>query len=149
MGYITHNELANFDFSDAQIADVEVLGDAFHLCLDNVLIKPECSANRDIRLMRTNGMILRFAPMEIVSLVKEGYRTYNADGVLINEDPDVELAKDSLETLLECMPEGYAVSLEKDGDKYIFCFDGTDEATYDIIIKCESDSQEWEKFYNL
>lgn len=149
MGYITENELDHFDFSDAQIADVEVLTDALHLCVDNVLIKPECSANRDIRLMRTNGMVVRFSPMEVKSVIKEGYRTYNADGVLMNEDPDVELGAKAIGDVILNMPEGYLVSMEKSGDEYTICFDGTDEATYDIVISCNSDKEEWERFLNL
>jgi len=148
MKYQTENEFLHFKYDEAQIADVEVLSDAFHICLDNVLILPENSCNRDIRTMRCNGLILRFRPMEVKSIIKEGYRYYNADGKLTREDPDEELGADRLSEILKVMPEGYVVSFQNE-DGYILTFDGTDESTYVLSIACDSDLEEWDRFLAL
>ena len=58
MNYKTIDELNNFDFSESVISEVETMNGTFHLWLDNVTILPECSCNRDIRVMRANGFLL-------------------------------------------------------------------------------------------
>ena len=51
MNYKTIDELNNFDFSESVISEVETMNGTFHLWLDNVTILPECSCNRDIRVI--------------------------------------------------------------------------------------------------
>ena len=59
MKYITKNEFAHFNFSDAYIEEVRLMPGLLHFYLDNVTILPENSCNRDIREMRANGFVLK------------------------------------------------------------------------------------------
>ena len=52
--YNAVNELNHFDFAEAVVGDIQLLGKMFHIVIDNVKILPENSFNRDIRTMRTN-----------------------------------------------------------------------------------------------
>ena len=79
MNYKTIDELNNFDFSESVISEVETMNGTFHLWLDNVTILPECSCNRDIRVMRANGFLLSVSNPGIQEFIEEGYKRYNAD----------------------------------------------------------------------
>ena len=80
--YNTTNELNHFDFAEAVIGDIQMTNDMFRAVIDNVKILPENTCNRDIRTMRTNELMLRLDSAQIVCLVMEGYREYDADGNL-------------------------------------------------------------------
>ena len=59
------------------------------------MILPENSCNRDIRKMRTNELVFSIENASIVTLIEEGYKIYNADGVLMSEDEDKVLDESS------------------------------------------------------
>lgn len=88
MKYNIKNELSGFDFSQAHIQDIEMTTDRFHLVLDQVMILPENSCNRDIRTMRTNGLLFTIENFAFQSLVEEGFTLYNANGQLTKTVPD-------------------------------------------------------------
>ena len=83
MKYTTTDELEHFSFTEAYIADVQVTGGFFHMTLSNVTILPENSCNRDIREMRANDLVLKIEEPVIRSLVREGYKVYDANGILM------------------------------------------------------------------
>lgn len=61
----------------------QVTGGFFHMTLSNVTILPENSCNRDIREMRANDLVLKIEEPVIRSLVREGYKVYDANGALL------------------------------------------------------------------
>ena len=56
MKYHTDNELQNFRFEGAYIAETCAVNGIFEMILDNVTILPQNSCNRDIREMRANAI---------------------------------------------------------------------------------------------
>ena len=88
MRYTTTDELEHFSFAEAYIADVQLAGGFFHMTLSNVTILPENSCNRDIREMRANDLVLKIEEPVIRSLVREGYKVYDANGVLMKNCAD-------------------------------------------------------------
>ena len=92
--YNTTNELNHFDFAEAVIGDIQMTNDMFRAVIDNVKILPENTCNRDIRTMRTNELMLRLDSAQIVCLVLEGYREYDADGNLKHTYEDVTVEPD-------------------------------------------------------
>ena len=149
MSYRTENEFTHFKFLDVHVSDIMMSFGTFKICLDNVIIKSENSCNRDIRDMRTNGLILKLEDADIISFVKEGFKTYDADGNLKNTTPDEEIEEsDYIETFNNFL-DGYAFLIEKENQNYTFVFDGTDERTYTMIISASKDVCEWERFMNI
>ena len=148
MAYITTNELEHFDFKEAQISELKMQNGAFYAILDNVKILPENSKNRDIRVMRTNNLTLRIADSSIDSFIEEGYKNYNADGVLLNEVDDRPIPFSEYGTAFESLVETSIYSLEKKDDQYIFSIDGEDH-TFLLIVRGTEDREEWEKFFPL
>lgn len=149
MSYRTENEFTHFKFSDVHVSDIMMSFGTFKICLDNVIIKSENSCNRDIRDMRTNGLVLKLEDADIISFVKEGFKTYDADGNLKSTTPDEEIEEpDYIETFNNFL-DGYAFLIEKENQNYTFVFDGTDERTYTMIISASKDVCEWERFMNI
>ena len=81
MKYYTENELQNFRFEGAYIAETCAVNGIFEMILDNVTILPQNSCNRDIREMRANELKLKIREPEITAFVEEGYKVFDADGV--------------------------------------------------------------------
>ena len=75
MNYRTENEFTQFKFSDVHVSDIMMSFGTFKICLDNVIIKSDNSCNRDIRDMRTNGLILKLEDANIISFVREGFKS--------------------------------------------------------------------------
>ena len=99
--------------------------------------------------MRTNGLVLKLQNAEIISLVKEGYKTYDADGNLMREDEDTAIEEADYTETMNYFLDGYAFVIEKSSDnEYIFVIDGTDEHTYNVVVTADGDSEEWDRFMN-
>ena len=127
MKFRTENEFTHFKFSDVHVSDIMMSFGTFKICLDNVIIKADNSKNRDIRDMRTNGLILKLSDANIISFVREGFKTYDADGNLKSTTADEEIEEtDYLDTFNNFL-DGYAYLIEKENENYNFVFDGTDE----------------------
>ena len=149
MKYTTRNEFCNFEFSEVNIDDVKIQNGVFQMILDDVKILPENSTNRDIRKMRANGLVLTIEDAQINSFVEEGYKTYDADGNLLREDPDIELDEQQYRDIYEFFIDSYAYLIAQNEDEYTFVIDGTNERTYTIIVQGSGDVEEWDKFLQI
>ena len=149
MKYQTTDELGNFNFAEAYIADVQVTSGFFHMVLDNVKILPENSCNRDIREMRTNGLLLKIEESAITYIVEEGYKVYDANGKLMSNCEDVEVEAKEYQAVAKSFVDGEVYSLEKKDDEYLFVIDGTNERTYQLRVAGTHDVEEWDRFLNL
>lgn len=149
MKYHTTNEFEHFEFHEVHISDVEVTSGFFHIVLDDVIILPENSKNRDIRKMRTNGLLLKIQDMKIECLLEEGYKTYSADGKLLSQTEDAVIMPDAYADIFAAFLDGYLFEARKKDKQYTFIVDATNEHTYALTISGSSDSQEWDRFLNL
>lgn len=148
MKYTTKNELGHFNFSDAYIGDVQITSGFFHIVLDNVTILPENSCNRDIREMRANNLILKIEDFSVISVVEEGFKTYNADGRLIGTCEDVEIAPEEQIEVIKTFVDGVVYSLEKCDIRYIFNIDAANERSYVLTVEGSGDEENWDRFLN-
>jgi hypothetical protein len=149
MKYHTTNEFDHFEFHEVHISDVQTAGSFFHIVLDDVVILPENSCNRDIRRMRANGLVLKINDMKIESLTEEGYKIYDADGKFQEETADRIVDAAQYSDVFAAFTDGYAFSIEKQENTYVFVVDATDEHTYELRVLGSGDVQEWDKFLNL
>ena len=149
MNYRTTNEFDHFLFQDVHVADVQIRNGVFRLTLDDVKIKPENSANRDIRMMRANGLVLSIIEPQILSFIEEGYKIYDADGKLLEKEKDLNVEEADYTETANNFLDGYAYLIEKSGAEYTFVIDGNNERTYCIVVKGAEDLEEWDKFLNV
>lgn len=148
MSFFTENEVGNFDFSEAYIAELRFGLGPFYMLLDNVKILEANSRNRDVRTMRTNGLTFRITEPQIVTVTEEGYKLYNANGVLLQEVPDRTVDPQEYAGLCKELEEAMIYKLEKTGNIYRISIDG-EERGYTLVIKGSGDTEEWERFMNL
>lgn len=147
--YSTINEVNHFQFGEAVVGDIQLTDRMFHLVLDNVKICPENSCNRDIRMMRTNGLLFKIIEAEVVSLVREGYKEYDADGNLKHSYPDEEVKKEQYDETVSILLEGTVYELTLQNGEYTFIIDGTDERTYALKVTGDGDTEEWNRFLEV
>lgn len=111
--YRTEKEFAHFNFTEAVVGDIGMPEGIFHMVLDNVQILPENSCNRDIRTMRTNELLFTIEEPEGLSVVEEGFKTYDADGKLTNVCEDRQLAREDYAQAVENIVGGNVYSMEQ------------------------------------
>lgn len=149
MKFRTENEFTHFKFSDVHVSDIMMSFGTFKICLDNVIIKADNSKNRDIRDMRTNGLILKLSDANIISFIRDGFKTYGADGNLKSTTADEEIEETDYIDTFNNFLDGYAYLIEKENENYTFVFDGTDERSYTLIVSASKDECEWDRFMNI
>ena len=148
MGFFTENEVETFDFGEAHIGELRFGLGSFCMLLDNVKILESNSCNRDVRTMRTNGLTFRIAEAQILSVIEEGYRIYNADGILQREVADRTVEPEEYAKLCELLEGAVIYELKKEDGIYRISIDGEEHA-YTFLVKGSGDSEEWNRFMNL
>ena len=150
MKYKTTNEFENFIFSEVHISDVSYSMGSFRISLDGVTILPENSCNRDIRQMRTNGLVLTLSSAEIVDFVEEGYKIYDADGNLTGTEEDIAVEEADYADTINNFLDAYAYIIEKSGpNSYTLVVDGNNERTYALVVSASQDTEEWNLFLQM
>jgi hypothetical protein len=148
MKYKTTNEWNHFDFSQAYISEVRSTLDSLYLVLDNVVILPENSCNRDIRKMRANQLQFTITDANISSFVEEGYKVYDANGNLTRQESNRVLNTDQYAQGFEALVDCTIYSIEKQDSQYEISID-TEDHTFLLVVTGSGDIQEWDKFLNL
>lgn len=148
MRFYTENEWETFDFGEAHIAELRFGLGSFYMLLDNVKILEKNSCNRDVRTMRTNGLAFRVREPQIVAVIEEGYKVYNADGVLQQEIPDRTVEPEKYVEVCEWLEDAVIDELRKENDVYVITASG-EEHVYILQVKGTGDSEEWDRFMNL
>lgn len=147
MRFKTVNEIDKFKFDDTHLSLVEYVNGSFNLVIDNVVICADNSCNRDIVDKRTNNLEFSIKNASVKSVVEEGYKIYNADGVLMEDNEDKPVNQEQYIDLFKSMEDSWLFSLKKKED-YELIIDANDH-TYFIIVAGDSDVQEWDRFMNL
>lgn len=150
MKYQTTNEWNHFGFQEAYISEIQKVNGSLQFTLDNVTIEPENSQNRDIRQMRANGLYVTIQDAQIERLVEEGYKVYNADGQLMEQYEDREIAPEDYNEILKSLADGESCifAMEKKDHRYIFTIDGSSERTYVLYLTGTRDMEQWDRFLN-
>lgn len=148
MKYRTVNEFGHFSFEEAVIDEICIMDGSVSFELENVKILPDNSCNRDIRVMRSNDIVMKIREVTSVKLVKIGYKLYDADGNFQQSFEDEELPKEKYKNILDELRGSMIFSFSKENSKYTVCVD-TEEESYDIIIEGAQDIMEWDRFLNL
>ena len=99
--------------------------------------------------MRTNGLILKLSDANIISFIREGFKTNDADGNLKSTTADEEIEETDYIDTFNNFLDGYAYLIEKENENYTFVFDGTDERSYTLIVSASKDECEWDRFMNI
>ena len=148
MRFCTENEIETFDFEEAYVGEIRFELGSFYMLLDNVKILESNSCNRDVRTMRTNGMEVRLPEAQILAVIEEGCKIYNADGVLQQEVADQTIAPEEYADLFRALEGAVLYGLKKENMVYQIGIDGEDHA-YTIQVQGSADRESWDRFMNL
>lgn len=163
MSFISINELEKFSFEDCQIVDVKLSTGKIEFTLEALIVRGNNSQNANYTDSYADTCTLTLVDSEILSIVEEGYKNYDADDNLISEVPDKEISLLESVSLFSSFKEQYLCAAEcdeKTANYLIFTFEvdtGTlNEAgitdpylpTYLVQIKFSSATVEWDRYLN-
>lgn len=161
MNYISINEIEEFSYKDCRITGFEVEKDCITLVLEALIVKKNNSQNTNYTDSYAGTTIARFIKGKITDGVKDGYKYYDANEVLINEVPAYKLTEEELEKFPKQCENAYLYFLNKnDNDKedemmsYSLGIEFEDESegtvsdSYCLNILFEKAVFEWDRYMN-
>lgn len=150
MAYSTHDEIANFDFSESTIVKVTVTENQLDIRCGDVMIPTSNSQNTDVEKMGTDELRIRMKDIQKLEVKKDGYRIYNLDDTVREDIPDRVIPKEEWNSLFESL-EGQAIySITKENDCYVICIDTAEtEVSYTVSLEAQSDLESWEDHHRL
>lgn len=162
MKFHSVNELENFSFRDAQLFLFDVRDQRILLEVEALIVKGSNSQNTRYYDSYADTSQINLVDGRIVSAVKEGYRYYDADGVLQREIPDEELTEDQLHDLLGSCKGVFLFSMDRKADTedgrmtYSMGLEFGDDSdgtltmgdSFWIEVTCSSAEVDWERYMN-
>lgn len=112
MGFRSVNELDRFSFRDCVISRFEETEDGLRLELSALIVEPDNSQNTNYTRSYAGDAHLTFRCGRLEKGIKEGFRYYSADDVLISETPDEELAPEAIRSLLPSFAGAYLYDVQ-------------------------------------
>ena len=100
MGFRSVNEIDRFSFRDCVISRFEETETGLRLELSGLIVEPQNSQNTNYTRSYAGDTVLALHGGRLEKGIKEGFRYYSADDVLLSETPDTELDADAIRHLL-------------------------------------------------
>ncbi|MCM1082141.1 MAG: hypothetical protein NC393_00385 [Clostridium sp.] len=137
MNYKSVNEIESFSYKDCRIVEFNAEKDCIMLVLEALIVKKDNSQNTNYTDSYAGTTTVRFIKGKITDGVKDGYKYYDANDVLINEVPDRKLAEEELGELLKQCNGAYLYFIDKND------FNKADDMmSYSLGIEFEDESEE-------
>lgn len=158
MGFKSVNEIEEFRYDDCVIAGFEVNENRINLILEALIVRKNNSQNANFTESYAGTTNLTLNNANIVGGVKDGYKFYDANEVLLKEVPDQPLAEDEIKELIGRCEGAYLYDIDKkdidNGMKLTLSVEFVDEEentmadSYQLHITCESATFSWEHYMN-
>lgn len=160
MKFKSVNELETFTFKDCTISRFEVLPELVRFELEALIVEPRNSQNTHFTQSYAGTAYLRLTEAEVLSGVKVGYRTYDADGKLTGETPDETLTPEELSALpersegcflpgIEVRPDGpektAVITVEFPPEEQ---YDTLPTESYEVTVRFKDLIVEWDFYMN-
>lgn len=156
MSYKSVNELEHFSFQDAEIRSFVQTPEGISFQLEAVIVKAQNSNNTNFTDSYAGTLSMRLVAGRIQKAVKEGYKYYDANDVLVEEVPDTPLCEAEITALMK-KSEGYYLfdMVPVDAKEnttghflYLLGIDADEETSYWFQVEFEKSILEWEKYMN-
>ncbi|MDO4616741.1 MAG: hypothetical protein Q4B03_04710 [Lachnospiraceae bacterium] len=162
MKFHSVNELEHFSFRDAQVFRFEERDSRILLEAEALIVRGSNSQNTRFYDSYADTAQINLVNGKVLSAVKEGFRYYDADGVLQKEVPDQLLTEGEIHDLLRQCSGCYLFSAErkpdtKEGRMQVSLgleFGDDSEGTltmgdsFWIEVSCSSVEVDWERYMN-
>lgn len=162
MKYKAVDELEHFSFRDAQIKKFEKTDGGLTLVLEAVIVKADNSQNGNYTDSYAATLTMCLVGSNIQKAVREGYKYYDANDVLVEEVPDTPLTEEEIAALLESCEDDYLFDVVRVNDEenrtghflYLFGMDAPDQededevVSYWLQIEFDKSILEWDRYMN-
>lgn len=113
MGFRSVNEIDHFSFRDCIINCFEKTENGLRLELSALIVEPQNSQNTNYTRSYAGDTVLTLRDGRLEKGIKEGFRYYSADDVLLSETPDTELDEASLAGLLPSLAGAFLYDVQQ------------------------------------
>lgn len=159
MGYQAVNEIEKFTFEDCVVSNFLVSPAGITLTLEALMVDSDNSQNTNYTQSYADTTIARLLGGKIVKAVKDGYKYYDANDVLIKEIPDESLDESAINEIIKKSEGAYLYYMEKvDTDEKMYVYniglefvdesDNTIGDSYQITVSFEKAIFTWERYLN-
>ncbi len=156
MKFQCENEMDQISFEDSQICELAVNGDTVEFAFDGARILAGNSQNGRFEDMYCGAICLQLQGAKIERIVKEGFKLYDADGVLQQEVADRDVPVMEQSGVLERCSKGkvFTVVSSPAENKYGYEFgidvpgleDEEETDTFWLCITCQTTVAQWERY---
>lgn len=150
------NEMEQICFDDSEIIEFKMQGRQMEFTFNGALIKAGNSQNARLQNMYCNTIILQLENAEIVRIMKEGMKYYDADGNLQKEIPDEDVPALAQSAVLKRIAKGkmFTVVTAKTDSGFAYEFgidvpqeeDAEEVDTFWLCVICEKTVAAWERY---
>ncbi len=159
MSFKSVDEIEQFRFDDCQISRFELNDTGIGLELEALIVKSNNSQNANYTDSYAGTTYVRLVDGRIIDAVKDGYRYYDANDVLIREVADTALSEEEIKAFPKLCEGAYLYVLDKDKEEngmYYYTLgvefadetDNTMADSYSLHIVFSKAVFEWEKYMN-
>lgn len=159
MGFKSVDEIEQFQFDDCRISRFELTDAGISLELEALIVKSNNSQNTNYTDSYAGTTYVRLIDGKITDGVKDGYKYYDANDVLIREVPDTALSEEEIQAFPKLCEGAYLYVLEKDreenglyyynmGVEFVDETDNTTADSYSLHIVFSKAVFEWERYMN-
>lgn len=161
MRFQSINEIEKFSFEDCEIQKFEVQEKQIYMELEALIVRPQNSQNTNYTESYAGTTYVRLQEGRLLSVVKEGYRYYDANDCLISEVPDEVLSAAKTEKLIKRLKGALLFDMEKQKEENGVCtysmrlefpnqeeYDDTVTESYELIVEFTQAIFEWDFYMN-
>lgn len=156
MKFQSINELDKFDFQDTVMHSYTNREGAIYFELEAVRVLPTNSQNSNFVESYAGDLTMRLVNADIQKGVKEGYKYYDANDVLVEDVPDTPLSQLEIGEILKNIDGAYMWSLvpveadQNDTGRFLYLMgiDKDEDTTYWLQIAFDQAILEWDRYMN-
>lgn len=157
MNYKSVDEINKFRFDDCRINSVKKTDKDIYIEVEALIVCADNSQNSNYTESYAGTAVIKFVSSDIKKCIRDGYKYYDANEVLISEVEDCILEKDEIPAFLNSCEGAYLCELKKNtsetdsydlGIEFEDSEDGTVSDSYSLVIVCEKIIVEWDQYLN-
>lgn len=159
MGYESINEIEKFGFEDCRIVNFRLGDNVIAMELEALIVRRNNSQNTNFTESYAGTTTARLLGGSVIKVIKDGYKYYNANDVLVKEIPDRELSIEERQELFSKIPGAYLYFMDKEkeedglftysiGIEFVDEEENTMSDSYSILVSFEKAVFSWERYMN-
>ncbi len=156
MKFQSINEMEQMSFDEAKINELKIESGKIQFTLEGAIIKAKNSQNGRFEDMYCGEIVLQLKNAEVVRIVKEGMKYYDANGELLKEIPNEDVPESARKMIFQKLASGTIFTLVKaevsDGYGYEFGIDVPKDEdkeevdTYWLCVTFERSVAAWDRY---